>query len=106
MKVYAPIIYDRYLAEGESALYGDKPCENDAHSSLLRYGYADGLFRKEIKGQYNHRCMDITAVLDVKKSKYGAVVMDDADVLAKSYRTISYEVLTKSALRAEKIYLY
>ncbi len=105
MKVYAPVVYDRFLTEGDTALYGDKSCETDMHVRLIRYGYADGLFRKEIKGQFNCRCMDITAVTDVKMTKYGAVVMDDADELAKKYRTISYEILTKSALRAEKIYL-
>ena len=34
-----------------------------------------------------------------------AVVMDNADLIAKENGTISYEVLTKCALRAEKIYL-
>lgn len=106
MKVYAPVVYDRFLTEGDCALYGDKSCDSDTHIYLIRYGYADGLFRKEVKGQYNCRCMDITAVTELKNTKYGAVVMDNADVIAKKYRTISYEILTKCSLRAEKIYLY
>ncbi|MBQ7348904.1 MAG: alanine racemase, partial [Clostridia bacterium] len=103
MKVYAPLLENRKLKKGETALYGDKLCSKDVDISLIRYGYADGLMRKEVKGQFNNRCMDLTAVMGFQGDFY--TVMQDADALAKKYGTISYEILTKSAMRAEKIYL-
>ena len=72
---------------------------------LVRYGYADGLFRKEVEGVFNNRCMDLSAITKGKQTEWGYPVMEDANVWARRYGTISYEILTKSALRAEKIYL-
>lgn len=103
MKVYAPVIKTRKLSSGDRALYGLKKTEGDLDISLIRYGYADGLMRREIDGQFNNRCMDISAVLGNKQGLFP--VMENADVLAKQYKTISYEILTKCALKAQKIYL-
>lgn len=105
MKVYAPIITRRKLKRGECALYGDKRAKTDTELSLVRYGYADGLFRKEIKGQFNNRCMDLTAVKGEFYGKRRLAVMSDADAAAREYGTISYEILVKCALRAEKVYV-
>lgn len=105
MKIYAPVLKSFTLKKGESALYGKRLTKEDLKLSLVRYGYADGLMRKETQLEFNNRCMDITAV----KGKHGVEklvpVMTDAEMLAKEYNTISYEILTKSALRAEKIYI-
>ncbi len=101
MRLYAPVIAHRSLKKGDTALYGDKVSGRAQEISLVRYGYADGLMRKSVKGQFNNRCMDVTAVKGYVKK---ALVMGDADKLAKSYGTISYEILTKVCLRAEKIY--
>lgn len=103
MKIIAPVLLKRRLKKGDYALYGDKIADRDLDLSLIRYGYADGLMRREVDGQFNNRCMDTTAVTDAFSKYY--TVMDDADALAKKYGTISYEILTKSAIRAEKIYL-
>ncbi|MBQ9485442.1 MAG: alanine racemase [Clostridia bacterium] len=105
MSVYAPVITQKTIKRGECALYGEKRAEKDTEVSLIRYGYADGLFRKEISGQFNNRCMDATAATGVKKGAKRAAVMTDANALAEKYGTISYEILVKCALRAEKIYL-
>lgn len=105
MKIYAPIIERRTIKKGESALYGNYQTKKDTDILLVRYGYADGLFRKCVKGTFNNRCMDISAVTDQRASKFGYPVMDNADELAKLYGTISYEILTKASMRAEKIYL-
>ena len=104
MKVYAPVIQTRRLRKGEGALYGLKESKENLSLSLIRYGYADGLERKEIFSQFNNSCMDITAVKGLSEKKFYPVMID-AKSLADSYGTISYEVLTKSAIRAEKIYL-
>lgn len=104
MKVYAPMLKSFDLEKGESALYGVCPAKENIPLTLIRYGYADGLPRKGISGQFNNRCMDISAVVG-KVNKKLFPVMVDADRLAKEYGTISYEVLTKCAFRAEKIYL-
>lgn len=103
MKVIAPVIKRRMLGFGKRALYGGKRTAIRRGISLIRFGYADGLPRTEVKGQFNNRCMDITAITSATGDF--VVVMDDADALAKKYRTISYEILTKVCLRAEKIYL-
>lgn len=123
LAVYSPVIQGRTVKAGDSALYGDCLAVSDTEISLIPYGYADGLFRAKISGQYNNRCMDISAV-ETKKikgvclskkidgfalNKVGGKkyipVMVDAEKTAKEYDTISYEVLTKCALRAEKIYI-
>ena len=105
LKVTAPVVLRRSVRRGESALYGDKRVKRDAVLTLVRYGYADGLFRKEVKGQFNNRCMDLTAVKGVKEGVYRAAVMTDAEKTAKLYKTIPYEILVKCALRAQKFYL-
>ena len=104
MKVIAPVIAKRKIKCGDCALYGNKRTRRDTEITLVRYGYADGLFRKEIAGQFNNRCMDITALTGAEKSAKKVVVMDDAEKLACDYGTISYEILVKCALRAEKHY--
>ena len=106
MRVYAPIVDRRTLKRGDCALYGDKRALKETDFALIRYGYADGLFRKEIKGQFNNRCMDLTAAIGVDKTARRVAVMDNADILAEKYGTISYEILVKCALRSEKIYVY
>ncbi len=105
MKIYAPLVKNRKLKNGENCLYGDFKLEEDTNLSLIRVGYADGFMRQNVFGQVNNRCMDITAVKTPKISNKGVLIMDNADDLARYYHTISYEILTKSAMRAEKIYL-
>lgn len=106
LKVYAPIVMRRNLNRGDHALYGDKRVLKETSATLIRYGYADGLFRKEINGQFNNRCMDLTAATGISKTARRAAVMENADILAEKYGTISYEILVKCALRAEKVYIY
>ena len=104
MKVYAPVLLRRKLKRGDCALYGEKRAAKDTEIALIGYGYADGLFRKEKKGQFNARCMDVTAVTGVKRGAKRVAVMGDADKIAREYETISYEILVKCARRAEKEY--
>ena len=49
--------------------------------------------------------MDLTAITGVKSGAKRVAVMSDADSVAKKYGTISYEILVKCALRAEKFYV-
>ena len=106
MKVYAPIVCNRTLREGESALYGNCKTLSACKFSLVRFGYADGLIRRNTTGQFNNRCMDLTASFNPKPYKKGwVVVMEDAEILAKNYHTITYEILCNVSKRAEKIYL-
>lgn len=106
MKVYAPVTAARTVGRGETLMYGTKRLEEDSDVKIARYGYADGLLRQNIAGQFGARCMDLTAVKATVGNGKFVPVMTDAEKLAKEYRTISYEILTKSALRAEKIYIY
>ncbi len=105
MKIYSPIIKKRRLKAGESALYGDKRTYRSLELDLVRCGYADGFFRKNDGEIFSRRCMDLSLYLKADSQNGWALVMGDADKQAKKNDTISYEVLTKSALRAEKIYL-
>ena len=105
MKVFAPVVTTRKGIKNAPVLYGDCICDKNQFD-LIRYGYADGLFRQSVSGQINNRCMDLTAV-NGGQNKNGCVcVMDNADLLAKQYNTISYEILTSCAHRAERKYIY
>ena len=104
MKIYSPVTAVRSLKKGESALYGKRCAEKDTDIFLVRYGYADGLFRSENEDIYNNRCMDVSAVKGTPSGRW-ACVLKNADELAKKCGTISYEILTKAAIRAEKIYV-
>ena len=104
MRIYARTLKVRSLKKGQSVLYGINPMEEATELTLVRYGYADGMERKKVCGQINNRCMDITAVRGKKGKRF--CVLKDANLLAEEYQTITYEILTKSAIRAEKIYVY
>lgn len=104
MRVYAPVIERRSLKKGESALYGNERAQNDLDFSLVRYGYADGLNRQKVSGQFNNRCMDLTACVTDSESKIFPVMVN-ADTLAQKYGTVNYEILSKVAQRAQKIYI-
>ncbi len=104
MKIYTDVLARFTLGRGENALYGNKRAEKTIELTLVRYGYADGEERRETEETFNNRCMDITAVRGrVRGKKY--LLLKNADDLSKKYKTISYEILVKSAIRAEKIYL-
>lgn len=105
MKVYAPVIENRTLIKGEGALYGLKPAEGKTKIALARYGYADGLPRKEAGRLFNNRCMDVSAYISAEKRGKSVCVLDDAERIAEKYGTISYEILTRATARAEKIYV-
>ena len=103
MKVFAPVILKRKIEPFDGALYGTSKTIGEKNLTLVRFGYADGLPRQKIKGQFNNRCMDITAINEKVRGKFYPV-MTNAEVLAKKYKTIPYEILTKISLRAIKIY--
>ncbi len=103
MKVYAKALIERQLKKGESSLYGFCPSNENLSIKLVRFGYADGLPRQTTPGQFNNRCMDISAVTDSDSEEYPILL--DADVLAKKYQTISYEILVGISRRAQKIYI-
>ena len=102
MKVVAPVIKTQTLKRGEVALYGDKRVKKTGSYSLIRYGYADGLERKNATFQHGNRCMDLTLVKSNGKNAH--VILSDAEILAKEYKTITYEILCKAPIRAERKY--
>lgn len=115
MNVVSSVVELRRTVSGENALYGDYRIETDEDYAIIRFGYADGLPRREVDGQLNKRCMDVTAVkmggsynqFSKKTKKNGKfyILYKNADELAEKYDTISYDVLTSVAKRAVKIYL-
>ena len=92
------------LKKGESALYGRCIARSDEELSLIRYGYADGLPRSEDRFIFNNRCMDVSLVKNENRGRWFCV-MKNAEETASRYDTISYETLTKVAIRSEKIYI-
>ncbi len=120
MQVYSPILKERTLRSGDAALYGSKQTNEELFIRLVAYGYADGLPRQEIGGQFSNRCMGISAQIAQKKQldanggtvkikgeslKGYAPIMLDANAVAKQYGTIPYEILTKAAITCDKIYI-
>ena len=104
MQVRSVVLKSRQLNKGDTAFYGDKKAKKPVSLSIVGYGYADGLFRKQIKQIFNNRCMNLTAIKSsVKKGKF-LTVMENAETIAKQTKTISYEVLSTCSMRAEKIY--
>ena len=105
MKVYAPVLKDSKILKGENFLYGSQTAECNFKAGLVRCGYADGFPRENIFGQYNNRCMDLC--LEGKAfGKKVYPIMQNAELLAKRYNTISYEILTKATLRSHITYTY
>ncbi len=103
MRVYAPVVENRILPCFGRAMYGVKTNLVGGKFHLVRYGYADGLFRKRKGRLLRNRCMDVSAY---KGEAQGSIaIMTDAEATAKENGTISYEVLVKVAARAEKIYV-
>ena len=104
MKVYSPVVKQRKIQKGQNYLYGNNRLDVTQNASIIRYGYADGLPRKEILEQLNNRCMDLTMLKGFSRKDWRPV-MTDAKILAKEYNTIPYEILTKVGIRAQKIYI-
>ncbi len=101
MKVYAKTLLVREKIKSERLLYGSKKYRFDK-VTLLRVGYADGFFRSGDQ-ILPPRCMDLSVVLGAHFENYYCV-MDNAQSLAKKYKTIPYEILTQFGSRAEIIY--
>ena len=104
MRVYAPRVLSRTLKAGSTALYGETRAQRTESLSFVRYGYADGLPRKTVKGQFGNRCMDVTALTENKEARFVNVI-ENVEKLASEYGTVTYELLCGAARRAEKIYV-
>ena len=103
MKVYSRILTSFTLKKGEHCLYGKKISKKEEKITLIRYGYADGLERSENKEIFNNRCMDVSAIKGRIKGKKHLIL--NVKKIAKEGNTIPYEILTKIAIRTEKIYI-
>ncbi len=101
MKVYAKTLLVRENIKKSRLLYGSKRYNFDS-VTLLRVGYADGFFRGGDQ-MLPPRCMDVSIVQGSHFESYYCV-MDNAESLAKKYKTIPYEILTQVGERAEIIY--
>jgi alanine racemase len=103
MKIYAKVLKTRTLKKGDKVGYGKFRLKANKKISLIRFGYADGLFRKNRLAFINDRCMDVTAIGGTK-ARYHKVLFD-AKKLAERYDTISYEILVRATARSKKIYI-
>lgn len=101
LSLIIPAVKRRTLDARERVGYGDKRIKRRKKITLLRFGYADGLNRGKIKGQVGNRCMDLTAIEGYCRN----YKIQDVTGLAKKYKTIPYEILTKVGTRANKKYI-
>ncbi len=101
MKIKAKRLVNRYNIKNKHLMYGDNLSVVDG-VSVIRLGYADGIFRSNTNGVIGNACMDLCAT-NLTNSSYVTIV-SDVEKLAKSYGTISYEVLTNITKRSQRIY--
>ena len=102
MRVYAPVVKTRVF-QGGGIGYGKNRIFGKGKSfSLIRTGYADGLFRKRKNPLIAKRCMDVSFYAEEKANML--CVMEDALVWAKKYHTIPHEILCMITRRAEFFY--
>ena len=100
LKIKAESLGTRRLLGGENYLYGDFTAKSGAYS-LIRLGYADGLFRKQSALTVNNRCMDVSGASGV----FDSYTISDFEKVAEEYGTITYEVLCSVTKRAQFEYL-
>ena len=105
MRVYAPVVASHLLDKGEHALYGNFLAKSKTNIDIIRLGYADGFRRAIQDGQFNNRCMDLTALISPKIQDGWVCVMDNAQEIAQKQGTICYEILTDCARRTDRIYI-
>ena len=101
LKLSVPVIKTREIKENSYLLYGTKKQKKDRQISLIRLGYADGFIRKSTPLTCNNMAMDVTAVHGKLKNK---IVIKDFSKLAELQKTIPYELIVKSTVRAERRY--
>ena len=102
LKVYATVAGGRPYRGGGAGYGAYAP--RSQRLSVVRAGYADGLFRKGERGK-NALCMD-AYVAEREIKKYREVcVFSDADAYAARHGTISYEALVHIGARAVKEYV-
>ncbi len=106
MRVYAQISAKRTYQTGGVG-YG-KPKKLPKTGECLyvvRYGYADGFLRNNKNG-LNNLCMDACVCAGRARVGRYTCIMENAEVTARNYGTISYEVLCAVNRRTERIYTY
>lgn len=102
MKVVAPLVQARNLKTGENLLYGDYKVKSDINIGIYGYGYSNGS-RNGVKNIKNNACMNICAI---KGNKKCVEIMNDASIIAKSEKTIVYDILTRFGLSCKRVYYY
>ncbi|MFV0481768.1 MAG: alanine racemase [Campylobacteraceae bacterium] len=102
LELFAQKISQRELLFNERIGYGGKFRANeDMTSSVYDLGYADGLFRlngnKELKTTNGSLILGRTSMdsISINSSLDGISVFNNAEVWAKHFDTISYEILVK-----------
>ena len=102
LKLYADLISSRVLKKGERVGYGAKfEAPRDMKIGTYDLGYADGLFRYDGEGELalaNGQKMLGKMSMDSFCAEFSGeriCVLDDAQIWAKRFGTIEYEILVK-----------
>ncbi len=103
MKIKARKLLVKEGVLGKRLLYGGEISKENS-ISILRLGYADGFNRTFNSDYASNLCMDISALNGKAEEDY-VVVMENAELTAKKWGTISYDVLTSTTTRAQRIYV-
>ncbi|MFT5659441.1 MAG: alanine racemase [Sulfurimonas sp.] len=111
LSVYANVISTRELQKGEAVGYGATfVAEQDCVVSSYDFGYGDGFLRGCSNNYTSPKGLELAGRISMDNSSFvssekNILIFNDARVVAKSAKTISYEVLTslKSDLKREII---
>lgn len=110
MSLWASRVSMRDLAKGESVGYGGKfVAEDELEIATYDLGYGDGLLRYNGKGELSlangGKLLGKMSMDSFSTQNYGkeVCVFDDAEVWAKFFDTISYEILVKLSPEIKRI---
>lgn len=109
MEVFAKVVGNRTYAFGGAGYGKIGNLEKGKMLTALRVGYADGFLRAKQNGlgggeNANNLCMDMCIKAGKRCRGRLLPVMTDAEKIAATTNTISYEVLCAATKRAERIY--
>jgi len=111
LSVYAKKISSRELKEGECVGYGATFTANeDITVSNYDFGYADGFMRANSNDYTTPNNEELVGRISMDNSSFicnkdEILVFNDANAIAKSSNTISYEILTSLKDRIERRYI-
>lgn len=105
MTLRAKVLCRKRIRPGDRLLYAEAPETRGRDIALVRLGYADGFPRSGLPNAERPLAMDTSAVTDEAGREIDILGPGrTAEDIACSSGTVSYEILTKALMRADRIY--